>query len=76
MSVRHQASDVNKQAVCGDAARHEVMIQMTEDIQLLRSNLFTHVNVKSALHWRVTDTNHNMARSDNQNVEAYRFDKK
>lgn len=32
---------MNKQAVCGDAARHEVMIQMTDDVQLLCSNLFT-----------------------------------
>lgn len=37
--VGHQPSDMNKQAMCGDAARHEVMIQVTEDIQLLSSNL-------------------------------------
>lgn len=33
---------MNEQTVCGDAACHEVVIQMTEDIQLLCSNLFMH----------------------------------
>lgn len=32
MAVRHQASDMNKQTVCWNAAGHEVMIQMTDDI--------------------------------------------
>lgn len=45
MSVGHEASDVHKQAVRGDAARHEVMIQVTEDIQLLRGDLFPHKDV-------------------------------
>lgn len=32
VSMRHQPSDMNKQTVCGDAACHEVMIQVTEYI--------------------------------------------
>lgn len=39
VSMRHQPPDVNKQTVCGDAAGHEVMIQMTDDIQLPCCNL-------------------------------------
>lgn len=44
--MRHQPSDMDKQTVCGDAARHEVVIQMTGDIELLCSNLSTHKDVK------------------------------
>jgi len=40
--MRNQTPDMNKQAVRGDAARHEVVIQMTGDIELLCSNLFKH----------------------------------
>lgn len=40
VSVRHQPPDMDKQTVRGDAARHEVVIQMTEDVQLLCGDLF------------------------------------
>lgn len=37
--LRHQAPDVHKQAVGGDTARHEAVIRVAEDIQLLGGNL-------------------------------------
>lgn len=33
---------MNKQAMCGDAARHEVVIQVASDVQLFCSNLLIH----------------------------------
>lgn len=37
--LRHQAPDMHKQAVGGDAARHEAVIRVAEDVQLLGGNL-------------------------------------
>lgn len=51
----HQPSDMNKQAMCGDAARHEVVVQVADDIQLLSSNLFTHTNVTSVTPLKITE---------------------
>lgn len=46
VSMWHQPSDMNKQTVCGDAACHEVMIQVTEYIQHLCSDLSGHTKAQ------------------------------
>lgn len=39
VALRDQAPNMHKQAMSRDAGRHEVMVQMTSDIELLCSNL-------------------------------------
>lgn len=47
VSMWHQPSDMNKQTVCGDAACHEVMIQVTENIQHLCRDLSRHTKAQN-----------------------------
>lgn len=47
VSMWHQPSDMNKQTVCGDAACHEVMIQVTEYIQHLCGDLSRHTKAQN-----------------------------
>lgn len=41
VALRDEAADMHKQAMSRDAGRHEVMIQVAKDVQLLCSNLQT-----------------------------------
>lgn len=45
VSVRHEPPDVNKQAMCGDAARHEVVIQAASDVQLFCGSLLVRTKI-------------------------------